>query len=335
MEMLAVVLPPTGATEADVDAYLTKLVTRWGSDPTLAGAGLASGSPSRSQFNFAVSAGPIDPARLDPVFPISEGQLPSGPFQVTDLSLPGSPTGTRVEVAPHLVGYDPDRQLWFADIVVDPGAYYMPMIRLALARYQPISAVGAHLSSVVRSEVLQLANDRLATVTRGGGLVYRVMLFGDAIVNGVAAKRAETVELTVEHLATGADEEFGWHVLDGVIVRDPAPKPPVRHRRGKGVPVAPQNAVAENLSLAADARTLVLERNFATLIKQRPAMLALAMPGIADKEVVLPRAPAAGERFRLVLAEHEPRPVGSSEAIGESRPRTPRIVYLEIFGLDD
>lgn len=336
MEMLAVVLPPAEATETDIDARLTKLVTRWGSDPTIAGTGLAHGSPSRSQFTFGVSAGPIDPARLDPVFPVSEGQLPAGPFVVTNLPLPGSPTGTRVEVAPHLVGYDPDRQLWFADIVIDPGAHYMPMIRLALARYQPISATGAHLSSVVRTEVLQLTNDRLATVTHGDALTYRVRLFGEAIATSVAARRLGPVELTVEHLAAGEDEDFGWRVLDGVTIRDPAPIPtPALRPVGPVSPIQPQVGTAANFAVAANARSLVLERDFATLLKDRLAILALAMPDIADKEVVLPRAAASGERFRLVMAEHELRPMASSEAIGEGGAATPRVVYLEIFGLSD
>jgi len=338
MEMMAVVLPPTDVSEADVDAHLTKLVTRWGSDPTLAGPGLANGSPRRSQFTFAVNAGPIDPSRLDPHFPVSEGQLPAGPFTVTGLPLPGSPTGTRVDIAPHLVGYDSERQLWFADIVIDPGPHYMPMIRLALARYQPVSAPGAHLSSVVRSEVLQLTNDRLATVTHGDGLVYRVRLFGDAIANGIAARRLNLVELTVEHLVVGGDEEFDWRLLEGVVVRDPAPLSPpnpLRKVGGKAFPIPVAAGAAPSPALAANARSLVLVRDFTSLVADRSAIFALAMPDIIDKEVNLPRAAAAGERFRLVISEHEPRPSGSSEAIGESGPGAARIVYLEIFGLDD
>lgn len=336
MEMLAVVLPPAEASEADVDSRLNKFVTRWGSDPTLSGGGLPHGSPSRSQFNFAVSAGPIDPARLDPIFPVSEGQLPTGPFAVTNLPLPGAPTDTRVEVAPHLVGYDPERQLWFADIVIDPGAHYLPFTRLALARYQPISATGAHLSSVVQTEVLQLTNDRLATVTQGDALNYRVRLFGEAIATGAAAHRLGTVELTVEHLAPGADEDLDWQVLEGVTIRDPAPTITVNPKPVGAVGAIKERAgTAANLAVAANARSLVLERDFATLLKDRPAILALAMPDLADKEVVLPRAPGLGERFRLVLAEHEPRPMASSGAIGEGGVAAPRVVYLEMFGLGD
>jgi hypothetical protein len=337
MEMLAVVLPPTDANEADIDQRLDKLVTRWGSDPTVAGSGMAHGSPSRLQFGFGVSSGPIDPARLDPVFPVSEGQLPAGPFTVTNLTLPGAPSGTRVEVAPHLVGYDPNRQLWFADIVIDPGAHYMPMIRLALARYQPISATGAHLSSVVRTEVLQLTNDRLATVTYGGGLTYRVRLFGDAIANGVTARRIGIVKLTVEHLISGSDEDFGWQPLDEVIVRDPAPAPRPKRLRGTARTAAgvAHTAVPTDVTLAAYTRSMMLERDFTGLLNDRPSIFALAMPDITDKEIILPHAAAADELFRLVVTEHEPRPMANNAAIGETDAPIPRIVYVEMFGLGD
>jgi hypothetical protein len=256
---------------------------------------------------------------------VSEGQLPTGPFVVTNLPLPGSPTGTRVDVAPHLVGYDPDRQLWFADIVIDPGVHYMPMIRLALARYQPISATNAHLSSVVRTEVLQLTNDRLATVTHGDALTYRVRLFGET------APRIGSVDLTVEHLTADGDEDFGWRVLDGVIIRDPALTPTSLLQPTDLVSPNQPRINPDNLT----ARSLVIKRDFATLLKDHSAILALAMPDIADKEVILPRAAETGERFRLVMTEHEQRPSTSGEAIGEDSSGYPRVVYLEIFDLKD
>jgi hypothetical protein len=54
------------------------------------------------------------------------------------------------------VHYDDERRLWYADVVVDPGPAYAPFIRLSLARYQPISAPGSHLSLAVTAEVVQL-----------------------------------------------------------------------------------------------------------------------------------------------------------------------------------
>lgn len=69
-----------------------------------------------------------------------------------------------VVVAGHEVAYDPDRQLWFSDIVLEAGTAYTPFIRLALARFQPHSLAGCHLSPVVLAEFAQLAPDRAASV---------------------------------------------------------------------------------------------------------------------------------------------------------------------------
>ncbi|GAA3894709.1 hypothetical protein GCM10022276_12300 [Sphingomonas limnosediminicola] len=330
MEMLAVVLPPGGLAEADVDERLNKLVTRWGSDPTVPGAGLLHGSPTRGQFGLAVTSGPIARERLDTVFPPAEGELPPGPFHVTDLPLPGAPAGTRVDVAPHLVAYDPDRELWFADIVVDAGAQAMPLIQLALARYQPISSEGAHLSSAVRCEVLQLTNDRLAIVTRKGARTYRVTLYGEALATGLSRARFSPVELIVEQLGAGDDEDFGWHALTGIKLRDAAPPP----RRPSG---STRAAAAARPSAAAVAatRSMLLNRDYAGLLKDRSAISALMMPEIIDKELVLPRSPGLGERFRLVISEHEPRSQSSGHKILEEETGLPRTTYLEMFPLDE
>jgi len=333
MEMLAVVLPPATASDADIDQRLDKTVTRWGSDPTVSAAGLAHGAPNQVQFAFAVTQGPIDPAMLDPVFPVAEGQLPTDKFQINNLILPGAPAGTRVDVAPHLVGYDPERQLWFADIVIDPGKAYMPFIRLALARYQPISVPGAHLSSVATTEVVQLTNDRMATVTRSSPLQYRISLFGEALGTLRSATAPSRVEIAVENLQPGDNEDFGWLPLKDVIVREPqivAPRP----TRGR----APVQVTAPSLvptPIAESAiHSLQFKRDFTSLIARGDITAVLAMPTITDKELVLPRAPAAGERFRLIIAERELRTPSASEAIGENDDHSARIVYLEIFTLD-
>lgn len=55
---------------------------------------------------------------------------------------------------PHDVTDDPERGLWFCDIEIDTGAAYWPFVRLALARYQPCSTEGAHLSEVVLAGVM-------------------------------------------------------------------------------------------------------------------------------------------------------------------------------------
>lgn len=73
----------------------------------------------------------------------------------------------------------PERGLWFCNIEANTGAAYWPFMRLALARYQPCSTEGAHLSEVVLADVMQLAADRSLVVrATGEGRSRSVTLFG-------------------------------------------------------------------------------------------------------------------------------------------------------------
>ena len=89
----------------------------------------------------------------DPVFdghalPTAHPRLESFPKRVhtgKNLTIDENPH-VRVDVAGHAVEYDPVRDLWYSDVIVDFGLAYTPMIRLALARYQPDSVSGVELS---------------------------------------------------------------------------------------------------------------------------------------------------------------------------------------------
>ena len=102
-------------------------------------------------------------------FPHPRGSLPtSSAFTnkvATGNNLLLPELGANVNVAAHNVAYDADRQLWYCDVEVNPGEAYMPFIRLALARYQPSSVDGKHLSPVVVADFAQLAPDRAAILT--------------------------------------------------------------------------------------------------------------------------------------------------------------------------
>lgn len=79
------------------------------------------------------------------------------------LTIPEAPF-TQVAVAAHEVHYDTKRELWYCDVEIDAGSAYFPFVRLGLARYQPESIPGAHLSSVVVADFVQLTADRTASV---------------------------------------------------------------------------------------------------------------------------------------------------------------------------
>jgi hypothetical protein len=71
-----------------------------------------------------------------------------------------------VNVAGHPVTYDLVRKLWYCDVRVDVGRAYTPMIRLALARYQPNSVPGAELSRIVLADVMSLEPGRSVVIQR-------------------------------------------------------------------------------------------------------------------------------------------------------------------------
>ena len=61
-------------------------------------------------------------------------------------------------------------RLWYCDLQLDAGASYFPFVRLALARYQPNSIAGEHLSRVVFPDFAQLVAERTATTRRAAVL---------------------------------------------------------------------------------------------------------------------------------------------------------------------
>jgi hypothetical protein len=132
-----------------------------------------------------VSCVGIDPTRVvSPVQPLAPKNFPNRlKTQVASgLSLEELPPQSSAEVAPgvflqqhqiftivpHNVAYNADRNLWYCDIKISPNntQTYYPFVRLALARYQHNSVRGAHLSRVALTDFIQLAPDRLVTVTR-------------------------------------------------------------------------------------------------------------------------------------------------------------------------
>ncbi len=100
--------------------------------------------------------GPKTSARVGD-FPRRLGSSRSG------LTIPEAPLA-RVAVAAHEVHYDGERDLWYCDVEINAGPAYFPFVRLGLARYQPDSIPGAHLSPVVVADFVQLTADRTASL---------------------------------------------------------------------------------------------------------------------------------------------------------------------------
>ena len=245
-EMLAVVLPPADFT-GDPDTMplghpLRKYATQWGNDPVWDSAFVAGIAPRRADFSLARTAPDPQGTWLPPGAPQTELDQSPGAFTVTGLQPPGVlASDLALEVAPHDVAWDAERQLWYCDIAVDPGGAYFPFIRLALARYQPISTPGAYLSNIVLADFMSLAPERwLVVVTAPDPRSRQVTVSGhrysassgwqetNAAQPPAPAVVAKTsvVEVWVEQLEPRLGSDFGWQPLASAVVTRAIPPPP-------------------------------------------------------------------------------------------------------------
>ncbi len=356
-EMLAVVLPSANATRAQIDKDLKPFVTQWGTDPIWGSTNIATPAPGISSFPLAVRQGPLDPARLPEFVPGDEADLPPGPLRMDNIINPTLPDDSphRFEVAPHMVGYDAERQLWYCDIVVEPGRSYFPFIRLALARYHPVSTPRAYISPVVTTEFLQLTPDRLATVTRGARRTLSVGLYGHAYTRGpgtapssvgTAAAQQPVIEVSVERLDETLGVDFGWSALPGTQVKkSPGTVRPQRGasttmrggaatRRGSAAAATSGSASATS-GLAARAKTLLAARDYISILANPDLVALLRPPTIWEGTVTLPEGIAVGTRLRIVIREYERHRVDTdhiSVPEGAPDPRL-RLVYAEVLSI--
>lgn len=231
-EMLGVVLPPARFSgdpdTTPVGHPLNNYVTQWGADPVWDSDVVSGIAPRGAEFSLARTSPASEGAWLPPGAPQSEADQLPGAFKVTGLPLPGLPvTDVTITVAPHDVSWSDERQLWFCDIGLDPGTAYYPFIRLALARYQPISIDGAHLSNVILADFVALTPTRwLAVATTGdprsrevtvSGHTYRASSGSHEAAGkpgSAAVAKTSIVEVWVEQLDPRLGEDFGWQRVE-------------------------------------------------------------------------------------------------------------------------
>jgi len=145
-ELLGVVIFNDGGRFTDIPAAFQPLVTQWGVDP------------------FWDS-------------PLPKTQMKTSDFPATvaweSVKLQEKPADSdpSVRVLGHRVHWDDERRLWYCDIELDPGASYMPFVRLALVRYQPNALSGAHVSKIVLADFSQVLPRRRATIKVDGDTV--------------------------------------------------------------------------------------------------------------------------------------------------------------------
>jgi len=329
-EMLAVVLPTATFTDDPNDKPagqpLKNFVTQWGNDPIWLSPFVPGSSPKRGNFPLARTAADPDGKWLPGFAPAEEADQPPGPFQTTGLEHPElrNPNAQSVvDIAPHDVFFDEERQLWYCDIEVTWGAAYFPFIRLALARYQPVALHGAHLSNVVLADFMPLVPDRWLNVTQTRDPRTRqVSVFGHTFTDSSSHKEAASapaeslrlpdgtildlhapkvasssvVEVWVERLDPALGEDFGWRREPEAIVRQ------------SGVPPHARPFSLTKATLAAArvrAADLLRHREFEALIDEGLIDHVFLTPMLWEGTVTLPQDPGATMRYRLAIAEYE------------------------------
>jgi hypothetical protein len=130
---------------------LAKYVTQWGNEPLLVTQKRLPEGPYAMHF-------PAAKGHADGVLPLFDDARSNG--DVLGLKL----SDIRVNVASHEVQYDEERQLWFADVIVDLPDTYLPWIKFSFARFQPHALRDCHLSTPLLTQYAQLSPDRALTV---------------------------------------------------------------------------------------------------------------------------------------------------------------------------
>jgi hypothetical protein len=106
------------------------------------------------------------------------------------------------------VGYDPQKKLLYAEVVMRRRAAYRPFVRLALARFQAKSVPGAHLSSTVFADFIQLTPERTLSVTRTSKEV-RLRLTG-SFPKQSTANSVNTGVVAIAQTANDPSDEAHW-----------------------------------------------------------------------------------------------------------------------------
>jgi hypothetical protein len=189
-ELLGVVLRPSKYAPLSEDwKTLRKYVSEWGMDPIW---------------------------RAEETAPLEQSDFVNAVAQAGGLTLEELP-GFDVGVAGFATRYDSQRNLWFADIALDAERHYFPFVRLALARYHPISVADAHLSRVVLSDFMQVLPDRTVeydlTQVGGSGLV-QLRVHGPAYHHPRDKPYASPLMIArLERRLYDTGDELGWEVV--------------------------------------------------------------------------------------------------------------------------
>ena len=219
-ELLGVVTGELGDSVPRIESF-----SQWGADPVWHGRGPQVRAIGLELDQLNAGYGRELPAR--PVRP---------PAFLPLVDLAANPL---VKVLGYRPEFDADRRLWFVDIAIDPGSAIWPFLRLVVARYQPESKAGLHLSPLVRCDYVQVPLERTATLTRPDRRTARVVLSGPVGYRGsqliteltdtttpaglqtartkIAANRR--VHARLQRLSQTVPTDLGWETVGEVALK--------------------------------------------------------------------------------------------------------------------
>jgi len=262
-----------GVDFVDVEETLKPFVTQWGADPTW----LSTPAPA---------------AATKPSFGLAKTFMDA-------LTL--AEHAATISVAGYEPAFDAARQLWFVDLRIEAADAYWPFVRLALARFQPKSLAGAHLSRVSRADFIQLPPRREAEIAVGASAIH-------VKVSGPVYVQSEVTRTLGDRLRSfgGSIDSNGLSEVEAVIEqRDPADDP------------------SDELAWKAiEATRIVLFQNPST-------------PGVWERDLTLTQPLVTG-LFRLALKELEwfrTDDAASFEAPRDQIRTARRVVYADVFAL--
>ncbi|MEN8040930.1 MAG: hypothetical protein ABFR95_05445 [Actinomycetota bacterium] len=214
-ELLAVLLAPFGA-----DSGMEAVVSQWGADPIWRSREVASRGMFVGFDNMIRAAGLTDrPNDARPTAP---------PVSMPYAVVKGAPMVTVLGYRPQ---YNEERQLWYVDVAIDPGDKFWPFVRLSVARYQPDSIDGCHLSKPVKCDFVQLMPERTASVSRTDVRHVRVVVSGPIGTRGgseeepfppprtsapESIRRNRRVVARLQKLDPNVPTDLGWDTIDTV-----------------------------------------------------------------------------------------------------------------------
>ena len=205
-ELLGVLLAPGGN---DMQAMRFP-VSQWGADPVWLSAPVTRRAMFLELDNLLRAFGVDDrPGDALPIVP--PATLPLGGLG-----------GQQVVVLGYEPQYSAARRMWYVDVAIDSGSTFWPFVRLAVARYQPDSIPGCHLSAPVQCDFVQLTPERTTSVSRTDVRHVRVVVSGPI---GVREPPPGSGPSLVE-LAPSIDDYNAWIRMHRVVVarlqrRDP------------------------------------------------------------------------------------------------------------------